>query len=104
MVRNPDIAKEIGKNAKQNQTLIGFAAETGNLEEYARKKLKEKNFDMIIANDVSSKEIGMGCDENKVSFIYAKGKMETAGPALKRDLAVVVWDKIEKIITTKKER
>ncbi|HOE63519.1 MAG TPA: bifunctional phosphopantothenoylcysteine decarboxylase/phosphopantothenate--cysteine ligase CoaBC [Candidatus Sumerlaeota bacterium] len=104
LVRNPDIAKEIGKNAKQNQTLIGFAAETGNLEEYARKKLKEKNFDMIIANDVSSKEIGMGCDENKVSFIYAKGKMETAGPALKRDLAVVVWDKIEKIITTKKER
>lgn len=63
--KNPDILKEMGAK-KTAQYLVGFAAETENLEEYARKKLKEKNADMIVANDVGKKDRGFNVDENEV--------------------------------------
>ncbi len=51
--------------------LIGFAAETANVEEYARKKLREKNADMIVANNVKAEGAGFGTDTNIVT-IYKK--------------------------------
>ena len=56
--------------------VIGFAAETNNLEDNAIKKLKDKNCDMIIANDVSNQKIGFGSDFNEVTIFYKNNKKE----------------------------
>ncbi len=71
--KNPDILKELGKKKSKNQILIGFAAETQNHKENAIKKLKEKNLDMIIVNDVSRKDIGFESDENEI-IVYSDGE------------------------------
>lgn len=68
--KNPDILKEMGQK-KTHQILIGFAAETENIEEYALKKLKEKNVDFIVANDVGKKDRGFNSNQNEV-VIYSK--------------------------------
>jgi phosphopantothenoylcysteine decarboxylase/phosphopantothenate--cysteine ligase len=67
MERTTDILKELG-NQKKHQLLVGFAAETNNVEEYAIKKLKTKNLDLIVANNVTSKGAGFGTDTNIVTI------------------------------------
>lgn len=71
--RNPDILKTLGEN-KSDQILIGFAAETNDIEKYAKKKLDEKNLDFIVANDVSKKNIGFGSDMNEVIIFDKQGQ------------------------------
>lgn len=70
--KNPDIIKELGRRKRDGQILVGFAAETENLKENAMKKLKEKNMDMIILNDVSRKDIGFEKEENEVTIFTSK--------------------------------
>ena len=53
--------------------MVGFAAETDDLENSAQKKLKEKNLDWIVANDISKKDIGFSSDNNEVILIRADG-------------------------------
>lgn len=68
MIKNPDIAKAVGQN-KGNKKLVIFCAETQNLHENALKKLKTKNADMVIANDVTKEGAGFDVDTNIVSII-----------------------------------
>ncbi len=72
LVKNPDILLELGQR-KQKQILIGFAAETQTVEANAIKKLKKKNLDMIVANDVTSEGAGFGVDTNIVTLITSNG-------------------------------
>ncbi len=67
--KNPDILKNIGKNKREGQLLIGFAAETENIKRNARRKLIQKNLDMIVANDISKDNTGFGSDKNLVHVI-----------------------------------
>jgi len=97
--RNKDILFELGK-IKENQLLIGFAAETNNIKEYALKKLKEKNLDLIVANDVSKKEIGFGADSNEVIFFDKNGN-EFELEKMSKDL--VALEIVNKIIDLLKE-
>ena len=69
LVANPDILMELGKQKKNGQTLVGFAAETENLLPNARRKLREKNLDWIVDNDVSEKDRGFQSDFNKISLL-----------------------------------
>ena len=69
LVANPDILMELGKQKKNGQTLVGFAAETENLLPNARRKLREKNLDWIVANEVSEKDRGFQSDFNKISLL-----------------------------------
>ena len=71
LTKNKDILKSISKN-KGDLKVIGFAAETQNIIENAKKKLSEKNLDLIIANDVSDTTIGFDSDENEVYLITDK--------------------------------
>lgn len=64
---------ELGK-IKENQVLVGFAAESENLKENALSKLKRKNLDYIVANDISAKDTGFGVEENKVIIISKDNK------------------------------
>ncbi|MCM3569117.1 bifunctional phosphopantothenoylcysteine decarboxylase/phosphopantothenate--cysteine ligase CoaBC [Neobacillus mesonae] len=70
--RTKDILFELGQR-KTKQTLIGFAAETNNVEEYAQKKLKKKNADMIVANNVKTNGAGFGTDTNIVTLYKKNG-------------------------------
>lgn len=72
LVKTTDILESLGRT-KDGQFLIGFAAETGNAEHYAKDKLVRKNLDLIVANDVSTEGAGFGTDTNIVSIYDANG-------------------------------
>ncbi len=75
--KNVDILNYVSNhNSMRPKLVVGFAAETNNLEENAIKKLKDKNCDMIIANDVSNKNIGFDSDNNEVTIFYRNNKKE----------------------------
>lgn len=93
---NIDILKTIAKD-KKSQYVVGFAAETNSVKDYAISKLENKNLDMIVANDVSVKDRGFGSDFNKVSIITKYSEVETE-VLTKREIADKILDAIlEKI-------
>lgn len=75
LVENPDIIAHVGHSDPRPYT-VGFAAETENLEEYARKKLAQKNLDMIIGNDVSDQSVGFNSDQNRTTVIWEDRTLE----------------------------
>jgi phosphopantothenoylcysteine decarboxylase/phosphopantothenate--cysteine ligase len=89
----PDILLELGRK-KGRKVLIGFAAETQSLVKNAREKLKKKNLDLIVANDVSRKEIGFQSDSNQVKLIDADGNVSELPLLPKSVLAHRVLDQI----------
>ncbi|MDY6400339.1 MAG: bifunctional phosphopantothenoylcysteine decarboxylase/phosphopantothenate--cysteine ligase CoaBC [Synergistales bacterium] len=93
--QNPDISAEVGKLKRENQILIGFAAETQNISENAREKLARKNLDYILANDVSEKNSGFAVDTNTVKLIPKDiNKTEKIFSGLKDDIACEIWDNV----------
>ena len=92
--RTPDILKELGERKRAGQLLVGFAAETENLVEGARKKLEEKNLDLVIANDVSQPGIGPEADENAVTLIWRDGQVEELPRMEKGALAREIWKRL----------
>jgi len=72
--RTPDILKKLGELKKESQMLVGFALETNNEKEYALKKLKSKNADMIVLNSLNDPGAGFGYNTNKISIFDKKGK------------------------------
>ncbi|MCX8021154.1 MAG: bifunctional phosphopantothenoylcysteine decarboxylase/phosphopantothenate--cysteine ligase CoaBC [Syntrophorhabdaceae bacterium] len=99
--KNPDIIAELGK-VKGNRLLIGFAAETENLLDNAAEKLKRKNLDMIVANDVSKKEIGFSSDNNEVTLIDRSGKTKHIPFMSKEGVAHLILDAVKKLIKKRK--
>lgn len=74
--RTTDILSEVSKNRHENLLVVGFAAETNNVIEYARSKMERKNLDMIVANDVTKKGAGFGSDENQATIITKENSIE----------------------------
>ena len=95
--RNPDILWGLGQQ-KQQQVLVGFAAETCNVEKYAKKKLAKKNLDFIVANDVSAKDAGFAVDNNRVQLYFRDGRTEKYPLMAKSELAKVILDKLAAIL------
>lgn len=93
MDQNPDILKTLG-GLKKNQFLVGFAAETQNLLENAANKVKKKNLDMIVANDVSLKGAGFNTDTNIVKFLYPDGTVEALEILSKDTVAAILLDRV----------
>ncbi|MFN2339845.1 MAG: bifunctional phosphopantothenoylcysteine decarboxylase/phosphopantothenate--cysteine ligase CoaBC [Halanaerobium sp.] len=91
--RTTDILAELGKKKAKSQLLIGFAAESENLLENAQHKLRKKQADYIIANDISNKNIAFGSDKNQVNILSEEGI--TKLPLLKKEkLAHKIFDYI----------
>ena len=86
LVKNPDILKGLGEN-KTHQKLIGFAAETNDVIEYGRAKVRNKNLDMLVANDVSKENAGFNVDTNEVTFIYPGEQITNLPLMSKQDVA-----------------
>jgi phosphopantothenoylcysteine decarboxylase / phosphopantothenate---cysteine ligase len=87
----PDILAELGRN-KQDRLLIGFAAETENLEREARRKLETKNCDMVVANLVGGVDVGFESDQNEVALAMRTGEFVRLPRASKRELADQILD------------
>lgn len=98
-IRNPDIAEYYG-NRKKNQIVIGFAAETNDLIENAKNKLKKKNFDFIVANDITKKGAGFKTDTNIISVIDNDGIVDYSIMG-KDEIAKIILDKAVKISKNK---
>ena len=95
--RNKDIAYEIGK-IKNNKILIGFAAETNDILDNAMKKIKKKNLDFIVANDLTKEGAGFGSDTNIVKIIDKEGNITDYPKMKKEEVANVILDKIKSLI------
>lgn len=93
LVRNPDILAGLGAQKPAGQILIGFAAETTNVAEYAMKKLEKKNLDFIVANDVSQADAGFGVSTNRVQLFYRDGRTEQQPLMEKCDLAALILER-----------
>ena len=89
----PDILAEVGQH-KGDRLLIGFAAETENLIEEAKRKMAAKNCDMIVANLVNKDGLGFESDRNEVEIITRRGQKTHAGPAGKAEIAERILDQV----------
>ena len=89
--RNPDILKTLGES-KKGQLLIGFAAETDNVIANAERKLKTKNLDIVVANDVSKEGCGFQSETNEVTVISGEGKSEIIPLTSKKEVAHKLLD------------
>ena len=96
--RNPDILYGLGQH-KERQILVGFAAETCNMEEYAKKKLVKKNLDFIVANDVSASDAGFAVDNNRVQIYTRDGGCEKYPLMSKQELARIILNKIAELMS-----
>ena len=93
--KNVDILSYVSNhNSKRPKLVIGFAAETNNLEDNAIEKLKNKNCDMIIANDVSNKNLGFDSDFNEVTIFYKNNKKEKL---FKKNKSLISEEIVERI-------
>ena len=92
----PDILAELGQK-KGDRLLIGFAAETENLVEEARRKLATKNCDMVVANLVSQEGVGFESDENAVTLVLRTGESIPVARAPKREVADRILDQVMKL-------
>lgn len=93
-VKNPDILRELGEAKRPGQILVGFAAETADLEVNAALKLETKNLDMIVANDVSAPGAGFNVDTNVVRLLYRDGRREALPLLAKDEVADAVLDRV----------
>ncbi len=99
--RNPDILFELGQK-REKQILVGFAAETDNLIAHASEKLRKKNLDLIVANDLTEPGVGFGSDQNKAKIIGRGGVIIKDLPLMpKLEMAEQILDEIAKITTRK---
>ena len=94
--RTQDILKYVGDNKQEGQKVIGFAAETNNLIEYAKEKIVKKNLDYIVANDISKKDIGFGSDDNEVYIIDRHDNIKKIDKSSKNNIAKAIVDEILK--------
>ena len=97
LVKNPDILRELG-TLKKTQVLVGFAAETQNVLDYANKKLVEKNLDFIVANDVTAEGAGFGVSTNIASIIWRGGNVENFAKMSKSALATKIVERVATVI------
>lgn len=100
IVQTPDILKKIGQK-KKGKILVGFAAETENVKNNALKKIKQKNLDLIVANNVGEEGIGFESDFNRVSIVFPDGKMVQTERKSKLEISRIIFDEIEDLLGKK---
>jgi phosphopantothenoylcysteine synthetase/decarboxylase len=94
LVATVDVLKTLAATKRDHQRVVGFAAETHDVETYARGKLAEKRLDWIVANDVSGPSIGMNADDNAVLVLGRNGERTSFGPAPKAAVAEFILAQI----------
>jgi phosphopantothenoylcysteine decarboxylase/phosphopantothenate--cysteine ligase len=98
--RTEDILEELGKK-KENRILVGFAAETEDLVDYAKKKLQEKNLDLIVVNDIAQPGAGFGLDTNQVKILSPSGQVKDLPLTTKEEISRVILDHVAALLKKK---
>ena len=93
LLQNPDILNELGQRKKEGQILVGFAAESANLEAEGRKKLARKNLDMIAVNNICAENTGFECDSNQILLID-RDQARLLPMTGKEQTADLIWDRV----------
>jgi phosphopantothenoylcysteine decarboxylase / phosphopantothenate---cysteine ligase len=96
LVPNPDILREISAD-RGPRVVVGFAAESHDVVEAARRKLLRKGCDLIVANDVSRSDAGFESDRNAVWFVWPGGDVEELPLLPKEEVARRLLDRVEKL-------
>ncbi len=99
--RTKDILGELGKK-KENRILIGFAAETENVVAHAKKKLQEKNLDLIVVNDVMQPGAGFGGDTNQIKILYPSGQVKDLPLMTKEEVSQLILADVVELLKQKK--
>lgn len=97
LVPTPDILTELG-TAKEERVLVGFAAETGDLEAAGRAKLEAKNLDLIVVNEVGREGTGFGAETNHAAILSTHGDDEPLRDWTKRELAAAICDRVAALL------
>lgn len=98
LVENPDIVATIARHEQRPTTVIAFAAETEQVESYARNKLIKKQVDAVVANDVSRSDIGFGSEQNQILWV-TENSTEPYGPSSKREVAKFIFQQLAQLDT-----
>ncbi|MBW2328486.1 MAG: bifunctional phosphopantothenoylcysteine decarboxylase/phosphopantothenate--cysteine ligase CoaBC [Deltaproteobacteria bacterium] len=93
LTANPDILADLGRKRKDNQILVGFAAESNNHEAEGLRKLKDKNVDLVVVNDILGEKTGFDVDTNQVMLISHDG-VEQLELMSKEETANCIWDRV----------
>ncbi len=101
LVRTPDILKELGKSS-DNCVLVGFAAETDDIERNAVQKMKDKNLDMVVVNDLLQSGSGFAVDTNAVTILERSGRRQQVPTMLKSKVARIIISSVVDILKEKK--
>jgi phosphopantothenoylcysteine decarboxylase/phosphopantothenate--cysteine ligase len=91
-------------SVKGNFIKVGFAAESSNLVENAKQKLKQKGLDLIVANDITASDSGFGADSNRVTIIDREGKIDSLPLMAKREVADKILDRVAELLLKPKSR
>jgi len=102
LTQNPDILKGLARR-KTRQVVVGFAAETHDLEAEARRKVREKNLDLIVANDVNRPDSGFQADTNEVTLIGREGEAEHLPLLHKEEVATRILDRVARLVAARWE-
>lgn len=95
---NTDILRELGRRKRPGQVLVGFAAETRDLLDNAQRKIREKNLDFIVLNDVSQPGAGFEVDTNIVTLVFPDGRAEPLPRMSKREVAEAILDRLVALV------
>ncbi len=100
--RTTDILKEVGRRRRDDQVVVGFAAETRDMETYARRKLAEKRLDVIAANLIGPPDSGFAAETNRLTLFFADGRKMPLDVMAKQALAHLLLDQVVALIRQKK--
>jgi phosphopantothenoylcysteine decarboxylase/phosphopantothenate--cysteine ligase len=98
LVPTPDILRELGQR-RGGGVLIGFAAETADLEANGRRKLRDKGLDLIVVNEVGREGTGFGADTNEAMILARDGRDEPLRTWNKRQLAAAICDRLAQLLS-----
>ncbi|MBS1950135.1 MAG: phosphopantothenoylcysteine decarboxylase / phosphopantothenoylcysteine synthetase [Cytophagales bacterium] len=98
LIQNPDIAADLGKMKREDQFIVGFALETENEQAHAEKKIKAKNFDLIVLNSLNDKGAGFGHDTNRITLIDKKLNATKFSLKNKKEVAIDIVNAISEHI------
>jgi phosphopantothenoylcysteine decarboxylase / phosphopantothenate---cysteine ligase len=97
--QTPDVLRELGE-LSERPVLVGFAAETNDLEQAGRRKLEEKHLDLIVVNQVGREGTGFGSDTNDAMILSATGDEQPLRSWTKRELANAILDRVSKLVAS----
>lgn len=103
LIKNPDILEILGRTKRDKQIIIGFSAESEDIEKNAKEKLTKKQIDMIVANDITIPDLGFGSDENAVIILTRDGFKENLQRQPKSQIAKHICSKLADLFSKVKE-